>query len=95
MNTKNRTYLLEPLEGPSRRGGAQLSGRDPFHRIVNFSTEAESSPTPGALIRVEVVDATPHSLIGVWHGELEGDRRSQIVKMGAPIADERSAVIGS
>jgi len=83
------------VEGPSRRGGAQLSGRDPFHRIVNFSTEAEFSPAPGALIRVEIVDATPHSLIGVWNEGLEGDHRSRIVKLEAPIADERSAAIGS
>jgi tRNA-2-methylthio-N6-dimethylallyladenosine synthase len=83
------------VEGPSRRGGPQLSGRDPFHRIVNFSTEMESSPAPGSLIRVEIVDATPHSLIGVWNEGLERARRSRIVKLEAPIADERSAVIGS
>jgi tRNA-2-methylthio-N6-dimethylallyladenosine synthase len=83
------------VEGPSRRGGAQLSGRDPFHRIVNFSTGAEPPPAPGALIRVEIVDATPHSLIGVWNEGLEGDRRSRNVKMGATIADERRAAIGS
>jgi tRNA-2-methylthio-N6-dimethylallyladenosine synthase len=83
------------VEGPSRRGGAQLSGRDPFHRVVNFSTEAESPPASGSLIRVEIVDATPHSLIGVWRGDLAGDRRSRIVKMGAPIADVRRAAIGS
>jgi len=83
------------VEGPSRRGGAQLSGRDPFHRIVNFSAAAESSPAPGRLIRVEIVDATPHSLIGVWNGAVEGDRRPRIVKMGASLADERGAVIGS
>jgi tRNA-2-methylthio-N6-dimethylallyladenosine synthase len=81
------------VEGPSRRGGVQLSGRDPFHRIVNFSTEAESSPAPGSLIRVEIVDATPHSLIGAWNEGLSDDGRSRIVKMGAPIADERGAVI--
>jgi hypothetical protein len=83
------------VEGPSRRGGAQLSGRDPFHRIVNFSTEAECPPAPGALVQVEIVDATPHSLIGVWNEDVKGDRRPRIVKMGTPIADERSAVIGS
>jgi tRNA-2-methylthio-N6-dimethylallyladenosine synthase len=81
------------VEGPSRRGGVQLSGRDPFHRIVNFSTEAESSPAPGSLIRVEIVDATPHSLIGAWNEGLSDDGRSRNVKMGAPIADERGAVI--
>ncbi|HEX9814153.1 MAG TPA: tRNA (N6-isopentenyl adenosine(37)-C2)-methylthiotransferase MiaB [Myxococcota bacterium] len=83
------------VEGPSRRGGAQLSGRDPFHRVVNFSAGTESAPAPGSLIRVEIVDATPHSLIGVWSEDLEDGRRSGIVKMAAPIADERSAVIGS
>jgi tRNA-2-methylthio-N6-dimethylallyladenosine synthase len=83
------------VEGPSRRGGAQLSGRDPFHRIVNFSAEAESPPAPGSLIRVEIVDATPHSLIGVWDEATGGDRGPRIVKLGAPIADGRRAVIGS
>jgi tRNA-2-methylthio-N6-dimethylallyladenosine synthase len=82
------------VEGPSRRGGAQLSGRDPFHRVVNFSTQAESLPSPGSLIRVEIVDATPHSLIGVWEGGAEGDQRSRAVKMGARVADERSALVG-
>jgi len=82
------------VEGPSRRGGAQLSGRDPFHRVVNFSTEAESSPTPGSLIRVEIVDATPHSLIGVWDEGVEGDQRSRAMKMGARVADEPSAMVG-
>jgi len=81
------------VEGASRRGGAQLSGRDPFHRIVNFSAQAESPPVPGSLIRVEIVDATPHSLIGVWNGAVECDRRPTSVKMGAPLADERRAVI--
>jgi len=83
------------VEGSSRRGGAQLSGRDPFHRIVNFSSEAEFPPAPGSLIRVEIVDATPHSLIGVWNPAIAGDRAPRNVKMGALIADERSAVIGS
>jgi tRNA-2-methylthio-N6-dimethylallyladenosine synthase len=52
------------VEGPSRRGGVQLVGRDPFHRIVNFSSEPERSPVPGSLVRMEIVEATPHSLIG-------------------------------
>jgi len=81
------------VEGPSRRGGEQLSGRDPFHRIVNFASEAESAPEPGALIRIEIVDATPHSLIGVWKQGLADNRRSSSVKLEAPIADERRAVI--
>jgi tRNA-2-methylthio-N6-dimethylallyladenosine synthase len=83
------------VEGPSRHGGTQLSGRDPFHRVVNFAAEAECMPAPGSLIRVEIVDATPHSLIGVWKPEFAASQRSRIVKMAAPIADERSAVIDS
>ncbi len=83
------------VEGPSRRAGAQLSGRDPFHRVVNFAAEADSAPAPGSLVRVEIVDATPHSLIGCWEPGRTSDRGARIVKMGAPIADERTAVIGS
>jgi len=83
------------VEGPSRHGGTQLSGRDPFHRIVNFAAEAESLPRAGSLIRVEIVDATPHSLIGAWKSDLASTRRSTNVKMGAPLADERRAVFDS
>jgi tRNA-2-methylthio-N6-dimethylallyladenosine synthase len=59
------------VEGRSRRGGNQRAGRDPFHRVINFSTGSESPPAPGSLISVEIVDATPHSLIGVWPGDRE------------------------
>jgi tRNA-2-methylthio-N6-dimethylallyladenosine synthase len=51
------------VTGESRRGG-QLSGRDPYHRVVNVAVAAEESPEPGSLLRVRVVEATPHSLIG-------------------------------
>ena len=46
------------VEGASRRGG-QASGRDPYHRVVNLAAELEA----GDLVRVRVVEATPHSLI--------------------------------
>ena len=64
------------VEGESRRGAGQASGRDPYHRVVNVAAEAETaglrSPAarrarlaaPGDVVRVRVVDATPHSLIG-------------------------------
>lgn len=51
------------VEGPSRRPAGQRSqirGRDPQHRVVNV----EHSATGGSLVRVEIVEATPHSLIG-------------------------------
>jgi tRNA-2-methylthio-N6-dimethylallyladenosine synthase len=57
------------LQGPSRQGGAQRCGRDPGHRVVNVHfPEGQGVPTPGRLIEVEIVEATPHSLIGEWCG---------------------------
>ncbi|MEE2665268.1 MAG: tRNA (N6-isopentenyl adenosine(37)-C2)-methylthiotransferase MiaB [Myxococcota bacterium] len=53
------------IEGPSRRGGSQLCGRDPYNRVVNLDG-AGSPVAPGAIGPVEIVDATPHSLIGEW-----------------------------
>jgi tRNA-2-methylthio-N6-dimethylallyladenosine synthase len=83
------------VEGPSRRGGAQLSGRDPFHRIVNFSSEPERSPAPGSLVQMEILEATPHSLIGA----LAGSRGTAPgpVKLTGENADEhrRGAVLGA
>ena len=48
------------LERPSRRA-AQLQGRDPRHRLVHVDA---ADLGPGARVRVEIVEATPHSLIG-------------------------------
>jgi tRNA-2-methylthio-N6-dimethylallyladenosine synthase len=61
-----RTEIL--IEGESRRGGGQLCGRDPHHRVVNLVGEraaATGSFGPGDLVTVELVEATPHSLLGV------------------------------
>ena len=57
----SRTRIL--LEGPSRRGSVQVCGRDPYHRVVNVGTE-DPPASPGDMLEVVVVDATPHSLIG-------------------------------
>ena len=57
------------VEGPSRRaegageGGGQLSGRDPYHRVVNFAT-GPAAVRPGDCVPVRLVEATPHSLLG-------------------------------
>lgn len=54
------------LEGESRRGGQRM-GRDPYHRVVNVPAPAagpSALPGPGARLEVEIVEATPHSLIG-------------------------------
>jgi tRNA-2-methylthio-N6-dimethylallyladenosine synthase len=53
-----RTEIL--VEGESRRGG-QVQGRDPWHRVVN--TAGDGHARPGELLAVEIVEATPHSLI--------------------------------
>ena len=50
------------IEGESRRGG-QPSGRDPWHRVVNLSGEGAGNADAGRIVRVRIVEATPHSLI--------------------------------
>jgi tRNA-2-methylthio-N6-dimethylallyladenosine synthase len=52
------------VEGPSRRGGGQGSGRDPYHRVVNFAVTEDAAPAPGEIVPMQLVEATPHSLIG-------------------------------
>ena len=51
------------LEGPSRRGGRQVSGRDPWHRVVNVPWGPEALPAAGSFLPVRIVGATPHSLV--------------------------------
>jgi tRNA-2-methylthio-N6-dimethylallyladenosine synthase len=50
------------VEGPSRHGGDQRRGRDPWHRWVNLADG--QGLAPGELAPVRIVEATPHSLIG-------------------------------
>ncbi len=52
------------ITGPSRRG-ARLAGRDPYHRVVNVDSGAGPAPGPGSFVPVRLVEATPHSLVGV------------------------------
>ena len=86
------------IEGPSRRDGAlgpQLQGRDPYHRVVNLSGAHLPPRGPGAadegrgigeIVRVEIVEATPHSLIGEPLGR-GADRHSGLKHTGR-MADE-------
>jgi tRNA-2-methylthio-N6-dimethylallyladenosine synthase len=84
------------VEGDSRRGGGQQSGRDPYHRVVNFEAPAGASPQPGALLRVKIAEATPHSLIGECPPGESAGRIRRSVKDGSELADEksRSALFG-
>jgi hypothetical protein len=73
--------------GPSRRGGRQLSGRDAYHRVVNFEAPGEGGPRPGTLVDLHLVEATPHSLIGEIP-DPAGARVRRSVKPAAAKADE-------
>ncbi len=50
------------VEGETGRGENQVRGRDLHHRIVNVCSE--TGTRPGHYLDVEIVEATPHSLIG-------------------------------
>lgn len=71
------------IEGPSRRGQGQQCGRDPYHRVVNL-VGSEGEIEPGSVLRVEVVEATKHSLIGTAFGR-EGDRNDEREKSAGPL----------
>jgi tRNA-2-methylthio-N6-dimethylallyladenosine synthase len=64
----SRTEVL--LEGPSPKSpsaAAQLQGRDPQHRRVHLSAADLPGPAGaalGSLVPVEIVEATPHALLG-------------------------------
>jgi tRNA A37 methylthiotransferase MiaB len=51
------------LEGPSRHGPHQRTGRDPYQRVVNLVGPDLDAHPPGSLVRVRIVEATPHSLL--------------------------------
>ena len=80
----DQTEIL--LEGPSRASRAsradethaqlrdapvQMCGRDPYRRVVNVSLPSGSSWRVGTLAPVEIVEATPHSLIGQVAGQAD------------------------
>ncbi len=56
-----KTFVL--IDGPSRRGGSQLAGRDPQLRVVNLDLDPGHALGPGSMVAVRIVEATPHSLL--------------------------------
>jgi len=55
------------VHGESRRGAGQLCGRDAHHRLINLAPDASGElprARAGEIHEVEIVEATPHSLIG-------------------------------
>jgi tRNA-2-methylthio-N6-dimethylallyladenosine synthase len=95
------------VEGASRRSD-QVRGRDPYHRVVNVAVEGPAAPEPGTLLGVEIVEATPHSLIGhglprLAHGEASrlgsapghgSENRARVVKVSAESAEETGRSAG-
>ncbi|MGH0029846.1 MAG: tRNA (N6-isopentenyl adenosine(37)-C2)-methylthiotransferase MiaB [Myxococcota bacterium] len=80
------------VTGESRRGGAQRSGRDAYHRVVNFAAAADEPAQPGRCVDLRLVEATPHSLIGEPIRLVPG---LPVVKNDPRSADasERSAIV--
>jgi len=55
------------VEGASRHGDGQLTGRCPQHRVVNFT--AREPVALGSHIQVDITGCTPHSLLGAAAGD--------------------------
>jgi len=51
------------VDGKSKRGGNQLSGRDPQNRVVNLDLPGDHGLMPGDRVTVRIVGASPHSLL--------------------------------
>ena len=50
------------VDGASRHGGQQVSGRDPHLRVVNLDPAPDRALLPGDFVAARIVAATPHSL---------------------------------
>jgi len=52
------------IDGASRQGGRQRSGRDLQNRVVNLDPSPHREIPSGAVVAARIVEATPHSLLG-------------------------------
>jgi tRNA-2-methylthio-N6-dimethylallyladenosine synthase len=77
------------VHGPSRRGGSQWSGRDPQHRVVNFSVPDAAAVEPGRLVSMRIAEATPHSLIGELEPDLPASAAFAVVRNPLRRTDEQ------
>jgi tRNA-2-methylthio-N6-dimethylallyladenosine synthase len=82
------------IDGQSRRGGNQVSGRDPHLRVVNLDMPEGHRVLPGDRVRARVVEATPHSLLGEALEVISDgpDFTRSPVKSQDPEADEQGSV---
>jgi tRNA-2-methylthio-N6-dimethylallyladenosine synthase len=81
------------VTGASRLGEGQLTGRDPYHRVVNFAAATGALPHPGELVPVRIVAATPHSLIGEQEESAPPLRRSLKGRSGRADEGEHGALL--
>ncbi len=56
-------YALVLVDGASRQGGSQRSGRDLHNRVVNLDSSPDREILSGAVVAARIVEATPHSLL--------------------------------
>ncbi len=80
------------VDGASRHGGLQVSGRDPQQRVVNLDPGPGEVLLPGDFVAARIVEAQPHSLRGVLIGSRIGSRVGSRLKSGRAQADEGEAV---
>jgi tRNA-2-methylthio-N6-dimethylallyladenosine synthase len=55
------------IDGASRLGGRQRSGRDLQNRVVNLEPRPGDQILPGAIVTARITEATPHSLLAEPH----------------------------
>ena len=74
------------VEGASRHGGGQQTGRCPEHRIVNFTAP---QPVPaGVFAEVRITSVTPHSLLGEATAQRAGENLEQLQAPRGPAPRE-------
>lgn len=52
------------IDGASRHGTHQVSGRDLQNRVVNLDSGPDLAVAAGAVVAARILEATPHSLLG-------------------------------
>jgi len=88
------------IDGLSRRGGNQLSGRDLHQRVVNLDLAPGHGVVAGDQLDVRIIAATPHSLLGepleprLRPPGSQGDLAGSEHKSGPRQADEPGRVAG-
>jgi len=65
------------IQGDSKKSPAQLTGRTPCNRVVNISSGVGGTARTGQILSVKIVEAYPHSLLGVLAEDMDGPLSGQ------------------